>query len=104
MNRRACNSFSVLRTFSQRFSAGERRLDLIIHPTVAQRQRFVQLIFPVRLTAFGEELATSERGTESPNFRVLVEGKPQALHPQLQDDLYRIAREAVANAFRHSKA
>jgi signal transduction histidine kinase/ligand-binding sensor domain-containing protein len=56
------------------------------------------------LTALGEELANAELGAESPNFRVLVEGKPQTLHRQLQEDLYRIAREAVANAFRHSHA
>jgi signal transduction histidine kinase/ligand-binding sensor domain-containing protein len=56
------------------------------------------------LTALGEELANAELGAESPNFRVLVEGKPQTLHPQLQEGLYRIAREAVANAFRHSNA
>ena len=56
------------------------------------------------LTALGEELANAELGAESPNFRVLVEGRPQPLHPQLQDDLYRIAREAVANAFKHASA
>jgi signal transduction histidine kinase len=56
------------------------------------------------LTALGEGLANAGSGAESPNFRVLVEGKPRVLHPQLQNDLYRIAREAVANAFRHSNA
>jgi signal transduction histidine kinase len=56
------------------------------------------------LTALGEELANAELGAESPKFRVLVEGRPQPLHPQLRDDLYRIAREAVANAFKHASA
>ena len=38
------------------------------------------------------------------SYRVLVEGTPRALHPVVRDDLYRIAREAVRNAFRHAKA
>jgi ligand-binding sensor domain-containing protein/signal transduction histidine kinase len=35
-------------------------------------------------------------------FRVVVEGRPQPLHPVLRDELYRIGREALINAFRHS--
>lgn len=37
-------------------------------------------------------------------FRILVEGQPIALHPVLRDEIYRIGREALVNAFRHSKA
>jgi signal transduction histidine kinase len=37
-------------------------------------------------------------------FMVIVEGRPQPLHPLLRDELYRIGREAVINAFRHSGA
>jgi len=33
-----------------------------------------------------------------------VEGKPIALHPLIRQEVYRIAREAVINAFRHSEA
>jgi signal transduction histidine kinase len=33
-----------------------------------------------------------------------VEGTPRALHPILRDDIYRIALEAVRNAFRHARA
>ncbi len=33
-----------------------------------------------------------------------MEGKPIALHPLIRDQVYRIAREAVINAFRHSEA
>jgi len=35
---------------------------------------------------------------------VLVQGKPRALDPLLLDEIYRIAREALRNAFRHAKA
>jgi signal transduction histidine kinase len=38
------------------------------------------------------------------NFRVLVEGSERALHALVRDDVYRIGREAVINAFRHSGA
>jgi signal transduction histidine kinase/ligand-binding sensor domain-containing protein len=35
-------------------------------------------------------------------FRVFVEGQPRPLHPVIRDEMYRIGREAVVNAFRHS--
>jgi len=37
-------------------------------------------------------------------FRVVVEGLPRALHPFIRDEVYRIGRESLANAFRHSHA
>jgi signal transduction histidine kinase len=36
--------------------------------------------------------------------RVVVEGTPRQLHPIIRDEAYRIGREALANAFRHSRA
>jgi ligand-binding sensor domain-containing protein/signal transduction histidine kinase len=42
------------------------------------------------------------RGTT--DFRVIVEGSSRALHPVIRDEAYRIGREAVTNAFRHSGA
>ena len=33
-----------------------------------------------------------------------VEGKPQDVHPILRDEIYRIAGEALRNAFRHARA
>lgn len=38
------------------------------------------------------------------DFRVVAEGLPQALHPAIRDEAYRIGREAVTNAYRHSGA
>jgi signal transduction histidine kinase len=35
-------------------------------------------------------------------FRVIGEGPPRALNPMIRDDVYRIGREALVNAFRHS--
>ena len=37
-------------------------------------------------------------------FRVRVEGRPRSLRPVLLDDVYRIGREAIANAFQHAGA
>ena len=37
-------------------------------------------------------------------FRVIVNGQPRPLHPMLRDEVYRIGREALVNAFRHSHA
>jgi hypothetical protein len=37
-------------------------------------------------------------------FRVIVEGRPKALHPILRDEIYRIGREALINSARHSGA
>jgi signal transduction histidine kinase len=41
---------------------------------------------------------------EPPAFRVIVEGARQPLSPQLQDDIHRIAREVLRNAFQHACA
>jgi signal transduction histidine kinase len=57
------------------------------------------------LAELGEELggATGDAGG-SPKLRVSVEGTPWELHPILRDDIYRISREALRNAFVHSRA
>jgi signal transduction histidine kinase/ligand-binding sensor domain-containing protein len=42
---------------------------------------------------------------ESPvEFRVIVNGSRQPLNPLLRDEIYRIGREALINAFRHANA
>ena len=35
-------------------------------------------------------------------FRVTVEGESRELHPILRDEIYRIAAEALRNAFHHA--
>ena len=37
-------------------------------------------------------------------FRVIAEGQRRLLHPLLRDEVYRIGREALTNAFRHARA
>jgi signal transduction histidine kinase/ligand-binding sensor domain-containing protein len=41
---------------------------------------------------------------DTTRFGVIVEGRPHALHPLIRDEVYRIAREALANAIRHAHA
>jgi signal transduction histidine kinase len=38
------------------------------------------------------------------DFRTIVKGPAQLLHPVIRDEVYSIAREALVNAFRHSSA
>ena len=43
-------------------------------------------------------------GMREIDFRVIGEGRPRRLHPMIRDEVYRIGREALINAFRHSEA
>src|SRR5467141_4308403 len=56
------------------------------------------------LNTLGEELAGDESNPNSAEFHVAVEGTPRNLHPILRDEVYRIAGEALRNAFRHAQA
>jgi signal transduction histidine kinase len=57
------------------------------------------------MAALGEELAGACDGQRgAPAFHVSIEGIPRDLHPILRDDIYRIAREALGNAFHHAQA
>jgi signal transduction histidine kinase len=49
------------------------------------------------------QLPGNYRGA-APEFRVLVQGRAIALKPIVRDEVYRIAREAVRNSFRHARA
>jgi signal transduction histidine kinase len=49
------------------------------------------------------QLPGNYRGA-APDFRVLVQGRAIALKPIVRDEVYRIAREAVRNSFRHARA
>jgi signal transduction histidine kinase len=41
---------------------------------------------------------------QEPKFRISVEGQSRALRSLLRDEIYRIGREALVNAFRHARA
>src|SRR5579864_5345254 len=52
----------------------------------------------------GEELRAEGTNPNSALFEMEVEGTPRNLHPILRDEVYRIAGEALRNAFRHARA
>ena len=55
------------------------------------------------ISTLGEELATDSSG-HRPALRVAVEGQSRDLHPILRDEVYKIAAEALRNAFLHANA
>ena len=60
---------------------------------------------PELLNATGLELASaSQLGGDVPAFRVIIEGKPRPLSLTAQDEIYRISREVIRNAFKHASA
>jgi signal transduction histidine kinase/sugar lactone lactonase YvrE len=56
------------------------------------------------IRTLGDELATGAGVEPTPAFRVGVEGHPRDLRPIVRDEIYRIAAEALRNAFRHAEA
>ncbi len=60
--------------------------------------------FASTINILGQELASGETNPNAAEFHVEVEGNPQNLHPILRDEVYRIAGEALRNAFKHAQA
>jgi signal transduction histidine kinase len=54
------------------------------------------------MTHLSEEVAAGDGKPVS--FRVRVEGVPRTVRPMIQDEIYRVARESLRNAFRHAQA
>jgi signal transduction histidine kinase len=58
----------------------------------------------VAIASIGKELEASAGKGNSPRFKVEVKGKARNLHPIMRDEIYKIAVEALRNAFNHSNA
>ena len=56
------------------------------------------------INILGQKLATDSSDHPTAAFRVAVEGEARNLHPILRDEIYKIAAEALRNAFRHAQA
>jgi signal transduction histidine kinase len=56
------------------------------------------------ITTFAQGLAADQAGQDCPEFRLYVEGKSKELPPLVRDEVYKIACEALRNAFRHAQA
>jgi signal transduction histidine kinase len=58
----------------------------------------------VAIATLAETLSTEGGNQRPPVFHVNVEGSPRDLAPLVQDEVYRVAGEALRNAFRHAHA
>jgi signal transduction histidine kinase/ligand-binding sensor domain-containing protein len=56
------------------------------------------------IIAFGQELTNTAANVDHPAIEVEVDGGPRRLNPVVRDEAYRIAGEALRNAFRHARA
>ena len=56
------------------------------------------------ITAVGEQLMAHSTDPDPPAIVVEVEGSPRTLDPVVRDEAYRIAVEALRNAFSHARA
>jgi signal transduction histidine kinase len=57
------------------------------------------------LLATGRELAASQNsGDTAPTLRLILEGRRRAKRPMIREEIYRIARELLRNAYRHAHA
>jgi ligand-binding sensor domain-containing protein/signal transduction histidine kinase len=57
----------------------------------------------VAIRTIGEELA-APGNQSSPAFEVVAQGSPRSVQPIVRDEVYRIAAEALRNAFHHARA
>ena len=56
------------------------------------------------ISTLGEEFESDSSNHQPVTFRVSVEGQARDLHPILRDEIYKIAAEALRNAFHHAQA
>lgn len=77
--------------------------------TVSDESR--QAVRDLRLSESSESLEQAFRKTredlargQDAGFRVIVSGHPRPLQPEVRDEIYRIGREALVNAFQHADA
>jgi signal transduction histidine kinase/ligand-binding sensor domain-containing protein len=101
---------------SQRPAEGKETLDSAIQQAataIAQGRDAVQGLrtstverndLPLAIRTLGDELATHETSHKHSIFTVEVEGEPRELGPIVRDEIYKIAAEALRNAFRHAHA
>ena len=60
--------------------------------------------FSEAIRTLAEELASDPAHGDAVEVRINIEGTPRPLRPLIRDELYRIASEALRNAFRHAAA
>ena len=58
----------------------------------------------VAIKTLGDELASDASADQPPTLSVAVEGQARDVRPIVRDEIYKIAAEALRNAFRHANA
>ena len=58
----------------------------------------------VAISALGNELAAADGAYRPPTLQVAVEGHARDLRPIVRDEIYKVAAEALRNAYRHAEA
>ena len=80
----------------------------LMHRVIEEGRAALQELRSPRMASASLEQALAEFRNEVPltsaDFRILVSGHRKALNPSVQEQIYLIAREALANAFHHSNA
>jgi signal transduction histidine kinase/ligand-binding sensor domain-containing protein len=56
------------------------------------------------ITSLGEELVAKNGNKDTAQFQAVIEGTAHTLNPNVHIEIFRIAREALRNAFSHSQA
>jgi signal transduction histidine kinase/ligand-binding sensor domain-containing protein len=56
------------------------------------------------IKTLGDELVSTASDRSCVDLDLVVEGEPRDLHPIVRDEIYKIASEALRNAFRHAQA
>jgi signal transduction histidine kinase len=87
--------FEETLTLSDQLMLEGRELVLDLRATVSEPSNL-----PTALADFGEEM----RKGGSAEFRVVVNGEIRSLHPIVFEEVFKIGKEALGNAFRHSGA
>ena len=80
-----------------------------LRETIARSRNMVSNLHSTAVTQYSlvEVLRHAEaefRLGDLPDFELVSEGEPRHIHPLVRDEVYRICREALANAFRHANA
>jgi signal transduction histidine kinase/ligand-binding sensor domain-containing protein len=88
---------SVIADASQAIGEGRNAIEHVRPPTAGKD-------LANALRDIGEELARNSGEGPTPALQVDVHGTPRTLHPIVRDEIYRIAREALHNAFQHAQA
>jgi signal transduction histidine kinase/ligand-binding sensor domain-containing protein len=86
----------------------EQALERADQAIVEGRSALHDLRVPAKITGDLPEAVRALFGELAPQdsaeFRFILEGETRELHPIVRDELYRIIREALRNAFRHARA